>query len=141
MQLSRARKLAGKIKRKLSYGINLALQRWRDRGWHSSTPNPVLAETLGPLATTPSDIRDHIGTIFCEAIASRPRLLVELGTRGGVSTRTLLAAAEIVDAHVLSIDINDCSDVNLPDALRKRWTFVRADDLVFAGQPFSTFCA
>jgi cephalosporin hydroxylase len=141
MQLSRARKLAGKIKRKLSYGINLALQRWRDRGWHSSTPNPVLAETLGPLATTPSDIRDHIGTIFYEAISSRPRLLVELGTRGGVSTRALLAAAEIADAHVLSIDIEDCSAIDLPAGLHKRWTFIRADDVLFAGEPFGTFCA
>jgi predicted O-methyltransferase YrrM len=141
MQSSRARRLAGKIKRKLSYGINLAFERWRDHGWHSSTPNPVLARALGPLATTPSDIRDHIGTIFYEAISSRPRLLVELGTRGGVSTRTLLAAAEIANAHVLSIDIEDCSAIDLPAGLRERWTFIHADDVVFAGEPFATFCA
>jgi cephalosporin hydroxylase len=141
MQLSRARKLAGQFKGKLSYRINLALERWRDHGWHSSTPNPVLAEALGPLATAPSDIRDHIGTIFYEAISSRPRLLVELGTRGGVSTRTLLAAAEIANAHVLSIDINDCSAIDLSARLRERWSFIQADDVLFAGEPFATFCA
>jgi predicted O-methyltransferase YrrM len=140
MQFSRARKLGGKIKRDVSYRINLTLARWNDHGWHSSIPNPVLANALGPWATIASDIRDHIGTIFYEAISSRPRLLVELGTRGGVSTRTLLAAAEITNAHVLSIDVDDCSVIDLPDDFRKRWSFIRADDIAFAGEPFSAFC-
>ena len=133
--------LARKIKRRATNSISLTLERWRDHGWSSSTPNPVLAAALGSWATVPSDIRDHTSTIFYEAISSRPRLIIELGTRGGISTRTLLAAAETTDAQVLSIDIGDCSDIDLPDRLRERWTFVRADDVAFAGEPFTSFCA
>jgi cephalosporin hydroxylase len=141
MKSSTARKFGEKIKRKINNSINLTLERWRDHGWQASFPNPVLAEALGPWSTIPTDIRDHIGTILYEAISSRPRLMVELGTRGGVSTRALLAAAEIADAHVLSIDIDDCSNINLPHHLYMRWTFTRADDVAFAGEPFSKFCA
>jgi predicted O-methyltransferase YrrM len=140
MQYSPAvRKFAGKTKREVIYRFNVILERARDGGWHPSTPNPVLAAAVVPLI--PSDIRDHVGTIFYESISSRPRLLVELGTRGGVSTRALLAAAEIANAHVLSIDIDDCSNIDLPDRFRQRWTFVCEDDIVFAGEPFATFCA
>ena len=64
-----------------------------------------------------------------------------MGTRGGISTRALLAAAEIAEAQVLSVDIEDCSNIDLPEHLRPRWTFVRADDVAFAGQPFEDFCA
>jgi predicted O-methyltransferase YrrM len=141
MQLSRLRKIGGRIKRQLSYRINNTWERWRDNGWHSSNPNPVLTEALGQSLSVPSDIRDHVGTIFYEALSSRPQLVVELGTRGGVSTRALLAAAEFANAHVLSIDIDDCSNIDLPDRFRRRWTFVRSDDVAFAGEPFSAFCA
>src|SRR6266487_3037285 len=88
-----------------------------------------------------SDIHDHLGTIFVETVLARPRLIVELGTRGAISTRVLLAAAEVTDAHVLSIDIADCSHIDIPERLRARWTFIRADDVEFAGEPFSAFCA
>jgi predicted nucleotidyltransferase len=67
--------------------------------------------------------------------------MVELGTRDGVSTRALLAAAEICHAHVLSIDIADCSRLDLPERFRARWTFVCADDVAFASGPFAAFCA
>jgi predicted O-methyltransferase YrrM len=141
MQLQRIRKFGGKIKRHVSYRVNNTWERWRDNGWHHSTPKSVLTEAVGQGFSVPSDIRDHIGTIFYEALSSRPQLLVELGTRGGVSTRALLAAAEVADAHVLSIDIDDCSDIDLPTAFRRRWTFIRSDDVIFAGEPFSAFCA
>jgi len=140
MELSRLRKIGGRIKRHLIYKVSNTWGRWRDNGWYPSNPNPVLAEALGHSLSVPSDIRDHVGTIFYEALSSRPQLLVELGTRGGVSTRALLAAAEFANAHVLSIDIDDCSNIELPDRFRRRWTFIRSDDVLFAGEPFATFC-
>jgi cephalosporin hydroxylase len=118
-----------------------AVRSARPARWRSSTPHPALAEALGPWADTPSDIRDHLGTLFAEAVAVQPRLIVELGTRGAVSTRALLAAADICDAHVLSVDIDDCSRTDLPERLRPRWSFVRSDDVAFAGEPFAAFCA
>ncbi len=120
--------------------IGRLLRRLVPARWHASTPDPVLAEALGPWASAASDIRDHLGTIFLETVLSRPRLIVELGTRGGVSTRALLAAAEVADAHVLSVDLADCSGVELPQRFRPRWSFVRADDVAFAGKGFADFC-
>jgi predicted O-methyltransferase YrrM len=129
------------ITRKLYVKASRVVRRQVPARWHSSTPNPVLAEALGRWATAGSDIHDHLATIFGEAVAAQPRLIVELGTRQGISTRVLLAAAEISDAHVLSIDIADCSRIDLPERLRARWTFICADDVAFAGQPFAAFCA
>jgi predicted O-methyltransferase YrrM len=120
--------------------IGRVLRRIVPARWQASTPHPVLAAALDRWARASSDIHDHLGTLFHEAVAARPRLIVELGTRGGVSTRALLAAAEAADAHLLSVDIEDCA-VELPPRLKARWTFVRADDLAFAGQPFEEFCA
>jgi len=120
--------------------INRFLRRWLAPGWHPSAPNPVFAEALGSWASAPTDMRDHLWTIFREVLLVRPRLIVELGTRGGVSTRALLAAAEIADAHLLSIDIEDCATIELPDRFRSRWSFVQSDDVLFTRQGFEEFC-
>ena len=102
---------------------------------------PVLAEALGPWTEKPADIHDHLGALFAEAVAARPRLIVELGTRGGVSTRALLAAAEVAEAHLVSVDVEDCSLVDIPTRFAARWSFQRIDDVAFAGEPFAAFCA
>jgi cephalosporin hydroxylase len=109
--------------------------------WRLSAPHPALAEALGRWVDAPSDIHDHLGLIFAEAVAAQPRLIVELGTRGGVSTRALLAAADVAGAEVLSIDIEDCSGIDIAERFRARWRFVRSDDVAFAGAPFEAFCA
>jgi predicted O-methyltransferase YrrM len=109
--------------------------------WLASTPHPVLAEALGRWAEANTDIRDHLGALFAETLAARPRLIVELGTRGAVSTRALLAAAEVCDAHLVSVDIEDCSALDMPERFTRRWSFVRSDDIAFAGAPFAAFCA
>jgi len=125
---------------KLVVKINRFVRRWIRIGWLPSAPNPDFAQALGKYATAPSDMRDHLWTIFREALLAQPKLMVELGTRGGVSTRALLAAADIADAHLVSVDIEDCSAIDLPDHLRRRWSFVQSDDVVFAGEPFAAFC-
>ena len=127
--------------RKLGVKAGRVVRRQIPARWYPSWPNPVLAEALGPAATAKSDIHDHLATIFAEAVAARPRLIIELGTRDGMSTRALLAAGEIAGAHVLSIDIADCAQLDLPQRFRARWSFVRADDVAFAGEPFAAFCA
>ena len=127
--------------RKWGIKVGRVLRRAPPPRWAGSTPNPVLEAALGEWATASSDIRDHLGTIFYEAASSRPRLMVELGTRQGVSTRALLAAAEVCDAHVLSIDLADCSGIDLPERFRRRWSFTRAEDVAFAGQGLADFCA
>lgn len=115
---------------------SLPQQRWR-----AATPHPVLAAALGRWANDRSDIHDHLGSIFAETVRAGPALIVELGTRGGISTLALLAAAEVANAHVLSVDIEDCSGVDIPARFRRRWHFRLGDDVAFAGEPFERFCA
>jgi hypothetical protein len=129
------------LSQKYAVKIGRIVRRWAPARWLASVPNPILAQALEQWATARSDIRDHLGTLFHEAVAARPRLIVELGTRGGGSTRALLAAAEVTGAHVLSVDIEDCGTIDLPERFRSRWTFIQADDLAFAKAPFEAFCA
>lgn len=85
-----------------------------------------------------SDIRDHYGVLFSQAVSLRPRLIVELGTRGGGSTCALLAASHLTGSRMLSIDLDDCGALNLP--FREHWNFVRADDTVFGVSGFPEWC-
>lgn len=109
------------------------------RGFSVAFPPTFERRLGGPLR--PTAITDHLPLLYFEAVSHRPRLIVELGTRGGDSTRALLAAAELADAQVLSIDINDCSGADIPAPLRERWTFIRADDVAFAREQFEKWCA
>jgi predicted O-methyltransferase YrrM len=98
---------------------------------------PHLAQ--GVLDTTGSDIRDHLNELFFMALSARPKLMVELGTRGGESTRALLAAAALCQATLVSVDINDCAGLDLP--YREHWRFIKADDVEFATDGFKQWCA
>jgi cephalosporin hydroxylase len=70
-----------------------------------------------------SDIVDHLPRLFEEAC--RPNVVViELGVRGGNSTSAFMAAAELHDGHVWSVDIDDC-----PGPWGERWTFIKGDDM------------
>jgi len=100
--------------------------------------HPVLVEGLrGHQAA--SDISDHLSTLFFFAVAAKPRLIVELGTRGGESTRVLLSAAAVAGATMLSVDIDDCAGLDLP--YRERWHFVKGDDVAFGRDEFASWCA
>jgi cephalosporin hydroxylase len=81
---------------------------------------------------------DHLGLLFYFTVAAQPKLVVELGTRAGASTRALLVAAAHTDAIVLSVDVDDCAGLDLPD--RERWRFVRADDIDFGRKGFEKWC-
>ena len=87
----------------------------------------------------PSDITDHLPTLFCEVLKSAPQLVVELGTRGGDSTKALLKAASLSGAKMLSVDIDDCSAAVNDSGYKDLWRFVQADDVAFAGE-FRNWC-
>jgi predicted O-methyltransferase YrrM len=76
-----------------------------------------------------SDISDHLGALFTETVMTRPRLIVELGTRGGESTRALIAAATACNARLLSVDIDPAPPLEVPG--REQWSFVQSDDVRF----------
>jgi cephalosporin hydroxylase len=82
-----------------------------------------------------SDFSDHLPALFAEALAARPKLIVELGTRGGESTFVFERVARLCDSTLLSVDIEDCLQASSYPA----WNFVKSDDVVFAGK-FKAWC-
>lgn len=85
-----------------------------------------------------SDISDHLSTLFYHVMEAQPRLIVELGTRGGESTRVLLAVARLARSRVLSVDIEDCRSLDLEQGVP--WEFIQSDDVAFAVE-FPRWCA
>ena len=83
-----------------------------------------------------TDVSDHLVTYFVEALSARPRLIVELGVRGGESTFVFERVARLCRATLLSVDIQDCLETtSYPDA-----HFVKSDDIAFAGK-FEAWCS
>jgi predicted O-methyltransferase YrrM len=99
--------------------------------------HPVLMEVLGK-AGRRSHISDHLTSIFFFALDAKARLMVELGTGAGESTRVLLAAASITGSTLLSIDVKDCRQLALPH--KERWHFVQSDDVEFGDARFTEWC-
>jgi predicted O-methyltransferase YrrM len=106
-------------------------------GAASRTPEALKElQEIRTYAATVSDISDHLVTLFAAAVRRQPRLIVELGVRGGDSTFVLQRAANLCGCRLLSLDIEDCSAVNSDP----NWLFVKADDVAFAGE-FADYCA
>lgn len=109
-------------------------------GFRSVFYDKVLIECSGRESPSRLAIGDHICAIFSDLIAREPSLIVELGTRGGESTRAILAAAQHVGARVLSIDIDPRPEFALPERCEKAWEFVQADDVEFGENQFEPWC-
>jgi predicted O-methyltransferase YrrM len=87
------------------------------------------------------DIRDHIYTIYWLArISSSNGIIVEIGVRGGDSTRALMAAANDCNAKLYSIDIEGCHDAvkinteKLGLKMMDGWNFIQSDSVEAAKQ-------
>jgi cephalosporin hydroxylase len=83
-----------------------------------------------------TDISDHLVSLFVEAVALRPRLIVELGVRGGESTFVFERVARVCGAKLVSVDIEDCSTASSYEG----WIFEKSDDIDFAKR-FNSWCA
>ncbi len=81
-----------------------------------------------------TDISDHLETLYREALAVRPKVIVELGVRTGASSFALSRAAEKTDSWLISLDM----EPTLFHSDYKNWRFVQADDIEFA-EKFSEF--
>ncbi|MHB1861388.1 MAG: class I SAM-dependent methyltransferase [Gemmatimonadaceae bacterium] len=79
-------------------------------------------------ANARTDISDHLATIYAEALELRPELIVELGTRGGESTFSLIGAVRRSGGTVVSVDIEDCARLDMGN----QWQFICADDVALA---------
>src|SRR5215469_784613 len=72
---------------------------------------PELRQIIEHTTAKRTDISDHLATIFSEAAALHPRLIVELGVRGGESRFVFEKVATHCVAHHVSVDIADCAGV------------------------------
>ncbi len=84
-----------------------------------------------------TDISDHLIALFVEALAVRPRLIVELGVRSGESTFALERVAKLCGSTLVSVDVEEPGSSCAPSW--KDWTFVKSDDIDFARQ-FPEWC-
>lgn len=82
-----------------------------------------------------SDISSHLESLFVEGLKVNPRLIVELGVRGGESTWVFERLARRCGADLVSVDIADCSAI----CKYERWHFVQEDDVQF-GRRFPNWC-
>ena len=57
-----------------------------------------------------TDVESDVPLIYAATMIQRPRLIVELGTRTGMTTRTLAYAAKQLGARFITIDPDDCLD-------------------------------
>jgi len=95
-----------------------------------------LLDEIKQKALVPTDISDHLVTIFVEALSMSPRLAVELGVRDGESHFVMERVTEVAGARLVSVDIDDCSSI----AAQEHADFVQNDDVEFAGR-FESWCA
>lgn len=86
----------------------------------------------GPISAGEAAIDEHLPTLYWEVLTRRPRLVVEVGTRGGASTRALVAAARRTGSTIVSIDPQPTAfSSDFPD-----WHFIQGlGEEVAAGFP------
>src|SRR5947199_6125091 len=101
----------------------------------ADAPDPDL-RAIRARAAVGTDISSHLEALYVAGLAAHPRLIVELGVRGGESTFVFERVARRAGADLVSVDIADCSSVSRYD--RCHW--VQYDDARLGGQ-FRSWCA
>jgi len=96
---------------------------------------PELVEVYAHQDSKISDISDHLDYLFMESLKVNPKLIVELGVRGGESTKCLEKVAKICDSLLIQVD-PDADSYHSP---WKKSYFVAEDDIAFA-KKFAKFC-
>lgn len=118
--------IVNSTRHRTKYAIDSAKRRIKI---HRELPSHVsLVDNSIFQAAPETDISDHLNVIFCLAMAKKPKTILELGTRGGESTRILTLAANIIGAKGYSADLSDA-----PEWLKgqQNWHHFVADDTEF----------
>jgi len=99
---------------------------------HSCTSGIIPKDSLESRMIVPTDIHEHLNTLYMLTVELNLKTILELGTRTGESTVAFLQAAKEIDGNVTSMDIDSCndakkliSDLDLTDS----WKFIQSDDL------------
>lgn len=80
-----------------------------------------------------SAISDHIKIIYDKVLQIKPKLIVELGTNQGYSTKAFLGALDKNNnGRLISIDIQDFKNIKIPIKFKNRWFFFHDNDLEFS---------
>ncbi len=80
----------------------------------------------------PTDIHEHLQTLYMLSIELNLKNVLELGTRTGESTITLLLATKELDGTMTSVDVDSCLEAKEKVkklGLEKYWNFIQTDDL------------
>ena len=80
----------------------------------------------------PSDIWEHLATLYMLTVELDLKTILELGTAEGESTIALLQAAHQIGGKVYSIDIDPCQKAREAIencGLMDHWIFIQGDDL------------
>lgn len=80
----------------------------------------------------PTDIHEHLQTLYMLSIELNLKNVLELGTRTGESTITLLLATKELDGTMTSVDVDSCLEAKEKVKklkLEKYWNFIQTDDL------------
>lgn len=80
----------------------------------------------------PTDIHEHLQTLYMLTVELNLNNILELGTRTGESTIALLLAAKELGGKMTSVDIDPCNEAK--EKVRKLgldpyWNFIQGDDL------------
>jgi len=110
-----------------------ALVEWR-RTTPPDGPDPDI-RAIRARALVGTDISSHLEALYVAGLAAHPRLIVELGVRGGESTFVFERLARRSGADLVSVDIVDCSTVSRYE----RWHWQQEDD-VGLGRRFRSWC-
>lgn len=79
-----------------------------------------------------TDISSHLDTLWSKTVEMSPKKIVELGIRGGESSRIFGYAAKEVGAEMIGVDIVPCAYPG---------TFIQSDDVAYASVYKSTYGA
>ena len=82
-----------------------------------------------------TDIGRHLITMYGEVLYKKPRIIVELGIRNGVSTNILSKVAKKCNSRLVGIDTSDCSKSCDWD----KWEFIQSDSVEF-GKKWKKYC-
>ena len=98
----------------------------------TTTVVPQAKPSLDLSKFKPSDIFEHLEYLYDTVIEMRPQLIVELGVRGGESTRAFAEACKDIELEgtppkFISVDILDCQRV----CNYQSWVFIQGDDRAF----------
>ena len=93
-----------------------------------------MSATIGLMQASDSwDISFHLPTLALLDREFHLRTIVELGTRGGISTTALIEAARVIGGSVLSVDLAPCLEARQrieKTGLANHWTFIQSPDMI-----------